>query len=105
MNKLEKLIELTQQVQALVESGDWTKAASLESRRRPLVEAFLETGPSKSEIAAAGDVFKKVVAIDARMVERIELQRRDALGELRKETGAGKAAKAYLANSVSAPRQ
>lgn len=105
MNNLNKLIDLTREVQSLVEAGEWMAAARLEASRRPLVEAFLDARPGRSELAAAGEVFEKVVAIDARMLARIRTQRGDALGELRREAGAGEAAKAYLANSLSVPEQ
>ncbi|NNF51011.1 MAG: flagellar protein FliT [Gammaproteobacteria bacterium] len=101
MNNLNKLIELTTEVQALVEAGDWIAAAKLEASRRPLVEAFFDARPGSQDLAEAGDVFEKVIALDARMLDHIRGQRRIALSELRRETGAGEAAKAYLNHSLS----
>lgn len=103
MDNLKKLMDLTRQVQALVEAGEWSEAAALEHSRKPLVEAFLSSGPSQSELARAGEVFEKVVAIDARMLARIGKQRKTALLEMRAERGAGEAARAYLANAVPDP--
>ncbi len=103
MDNLNKLMDLTRQVQALVEAGDWGEAAALEQSRKPLVEAFLSSGPSQSELARAGEVFEKVVAIDARMLVRIGKQRKDALLEMRDERGASEAARAYLAHAVTDP--
>lgn len=105
MSNLEKLIELTHEVQSLVEAGEWIEAAKLEKSRRPLVEAFLDARPRGDELARAGDVFEKVVAIDTRMLARIREQRGDALLELQRETGSGRAAQAYLSNSVCLPDQ
>lgn len=102
MSNLNKLLELTTKVQSLVEAGDWVAAAKLEASRRPLVEAFFAARPGKRDLAGAGDVFEKVMAIDACMLDQIRAQRGSALGELRRETGAGEAAKAYLTHSVSA---
>lgn len=103
MDNLKKLMDLTRQVQALVEAGEWNEAAALEHSRKPLVEAFLASSPDSSELARAGEIFEQVVAIDARMLARIGAQRKEALLELRTERGAGEAARAYLAHSVPDP--
>lgn len=105
MDNLGKLLDLTREVQALVEEGAWSKAASLERSRRPLVEAFLAADPGSAELARAGEVFEKVVAIDARMLARIGSQRKVAMLEMREERGAREAARAYLANSVASTGQ
>lgn len=105
MDNLNKLMDLTRQVQSLVEAGDWSEAAALEHSRKPLVEAFLSSSPSQSEMARAGEVFEKVVAIDARMLARIGNQRQEALLEMREERGASEAARAYLAHAVPDQRR
>ena len=97
-----KVIELTDRVEAAIESGDWPLAQELERERRCLLEQ-LASAPD------AGDLVPTFTALEARnhrLVGLVEHQKRRVLREaaVARSAQAGAAAYAELGGSANASR-
>ena len=94
-----KVIELTDRVEAAIESGDWSLAQELESERRRLLEQL-------AGAADAGDLRATFTALEARnhrLVGLVEHQKRRVLREaaVARSAQAGAAAYAELGGTAS----
>ncbi len=96
MTELEQLVELTRQVQRLVEAGDWSEAARLDSDRRPLMEAFMARHQDEQARARAAATVRKVIAIDRETLQVLGERRGAVLAEAGRRFTAGRAIRAYL---------
>jgi hypothetical protein len=93
-----KLIELTDRVEAAIESGDWPLAQELESDRRRLLEE-LSSAPDAGDKRAT---FAALEARNHRLVGLVEHQKRRVLREaaVARSAQAGAAAYAELGGTA-----
>lgn len=103
MTELQNLVELTQQVQRLVEAGDWGEAARLDRDRRPLMEAFLARHQNEHTRAEAAATVRKVIAMDRETLQVIGDRRTAALSDASQRFTAGRAIRAYLEQPDARP--
>ena len=105
MTELQNLVELTQQVQRLVEAGDWSEAARLDRDRRPLMEAFMARHQNEHTRAEAAATVRKVIAMDRETLQAIGESRTAALTDASRSFTAGRAIRAYLEHPGAQPTE
>jgi hypothetical protein len=67
------ILELTEQVQAAIDRGEWPRAQELETERRAALERLVETPSIADELRAA---LTELYARNQRMIGEIEHHRR-----------------------------
>ncbi|MGB5211114.1 MAG: flagellar protein FliT [Gammaproteobacteria bacterium] len=101
MKELEHLVDLTERVQQLVESGDWGEAARLDMDRRPLIAEFIDRfiarHPGQQARQQAAETVRKVIAMDRETMQTLGERRSSALADASRSFSAGRAIQAYLA--------
>jgi hypothetical protein len=70
---LAAILDLTEQVQAAVDRGDWPRARELEAQRRGALERLVATGSVADELRAA---LTELYARNQRMIGEVEHHRR-----------------------------
>ena len=96
---LERVLELSRELAARVDAGDWEAAASLEADRRVLLEAFFAVPPPVADLPRTIDLLKQLLAANDLLVGRAEhLQR----GLAREAETIGTGRRAVLAYSSHA---
>jgi hypothetical protein len=70
---LAQILDLTEQVQAAIDGGDWPRALELENERRAALERLVETPSIADELRAAlGELYAR----NQRMIGEVEHHRR-----------------------------
>ena len=95
MNQLDQILELTRQVEAQVDAGEWAEASELETRRRALME---ELAASARDTEGAHGLFLELVGRHDQMVDKVTAYRQELeqqQGQLHRGTDA---VHAYLNN-------
>lgn len=78
----EKLIELTQNMLAAAERGDWDRLAMLEAERSRLVAACFESSPAGVNATAMVGCIRQMLELDRRVIAIAENGLRDIAGEI-----------------------
>jgi hypothetical protein len=76
--QLPAILDLTEQVQAAIDGGDWQRARDLESARREAIVRLVAERPADPRI---GDALAELYARNQRMLGDVEQQRRRLLRE------------------------
>jgi hypothetical protein len=75
---LTAILDMTEQVQAAIDGGDWQRARDLESARR---EAIVRLVAERPAVPRIGDALAELYARNQRMLGDVEQQRRRLLRE------------------------
>jgi len=76
--QLTAILDLTDQVQAAIDGGDWQRARDLEAARR---EAIARLVAERGADAQVGDALRELYAHNQRMLGEVDRQRRRLLRE------------------------
>jgi hypothetical protein len=76
--QLTAILELTEQVQAAIDGGDWQRARDLEAARR---EAIVQLVAERAADPQIGDALAELYARNQRMLGDVDRQRRHLLRE------------------------
>ena len=100
MNQLDQIMELTRQVEAQVDAGEWAQASELETRRRVLMA---ELAASAQNPEGVHGLFEQLAGRNDQMLDKITAYRQDLEQQQRRlHQGAG-AVHAYLSNTEPEP--
>lgn len=97
MNQLDQIMELTRQVEAQVDAGEWAEASELETRRRTLMA---DLAASAQDPEGVHGLFAQLSGRNDQMVDKITAYRQDLerqQGQLQRGTDA---VYAYLTNTA-----
>ncbi len=99
---MDKLVSLSERMLALAKAGEWQQLTELESKRRPLLEAFFSAWNNESAdpqgVAAVRSFIKSLQTLDGEILglaKQGKEQTADELSQLRKGR---EAASSYLKN-------
>lgn len=92
---LDAALAVTREIHTCMETGDWGRAASLESERRRLLDAFFAEQPSATELARILDVMRELIASNDTLIGIAEHQQRRVQREADTVTLGRRALRAY----------
>ena len=92
---LDAALAVTREIHACMEAGEWGRAASLESERRRLLDAFFAERPSATELSRILTVMRELIASNDTLIGIAEHQQRKAQREADTVTLGRRALRAY----------
>ena len=95
MNKLDRILELTDQVEAEVDQGDWLQASRLDAERLRLLSGLLANNGVSKLGEQARQLLRDVLARNQRAVHAVETQRYELASASRRLAEATKAVRKY----------
>lgn len=95
MNRLDRILELTGQVEAEVERGDWLQASRLDAERHRLLSELLANNGVRKLGDQARQLLRDVLARNQRTVHAVETQRYELASASRRLAEAVKAVRRY----------
>jgi len=107
VSTLDKIIELTERVEACVDDGDWGEAAALDVQRVEVIGQYLnEVGDGPGQ-AAAAHMLRELLARNELAMRKVQVMREliaEKTTQLRASDAALKAYVAHSASSTAGPR-
>lgn len=95
-HRIQDFLAMSEQILALAEACDWSSALALQEERRQALETwFVERGDSVARDELV-DVINQLLALDARITERLQVQRQHLLVDASQARQGHRAIQAYL---------
>jgi len=101
MTTLDKIIDLTERVEASVDSSDWIEAAALDVQRVELIGQYLnEVGDGPGQ-AAAAQMLRELLARNELAMRKVQVMRELIVEKDAQFKASEKALRAYVAHTAS----
>ena len=95
MNKLDRILELTDRVEAEVDQGDWLQASRLDAERLRLLSGLLANNGVSKLGDQARQLLSDVLARNQHALHAVETQRHELASASRRLAEASKAVRKY----------
>jgi hypothetical protein len=92
---LETIIALSRELLSLVESDQWSKAASIEAERQVNIKEYLSTSPADQDLERHQQVFKALLDLNGTVMSLLRERRQDLVRDLRSAEQGRAAVRAY----------
>ena len=101
MQALDKILALTDSVEACLDEGDWLAAAELNQRRQVLLVEVLAQRDSSHLEPGTRDALREVLARNQASVARLQAQRQELAGVQQRLKNGRAAVRAYRRNEAT----
>lgn len=95
---LETVMALSRELLSLVQSDQWSKAASIEAERQAIIKEYLSTSPSDQDLERHRQVFKALLDLNGTVMSLLRERRQDLVRDLRSAEQGRVAVRAYTGN-------
>lgn len=100
MTKLDKILELTLQVEQAIESGDWGTANEIESNRRQLLIGLFNDNSIQTMSPGDQAALKNILLRNEESIRNVHAGRKELTRHSSRINNATAAARAYRSNSA-----